>query len=198
MLPSEFIDQNVFQELKETKQAEGKLLGKISPRKVTYKAVCLPVLDSTAELAWGPAHEVESPVALPGEKRREGLDKDYIGCWSPISLVTSPNVGLMLTEGKEQSQKPKYLLSLLSLKERWQVLNIWYNSASLVKYFSHALMSLWDKLHAGETKQTVFEVKKKKKRHHTTTQQEATHRLAEVNALHFPLKSKHPTSLQKS
>lgn len=69
----------------------------------------------------------------------------------------------MLTEGKEQSQKPKYLLSLLSLKERWQVLNIWYDSASLVKYFSHALMSLWDKLHAGETKQTVFEVKKKKK-----------------------------------
>lgn len=51
MLPSEFIDQNMFQELKETKQAEGKLLGKISPQKVMYKAVCLPVLDSTAELA---------------------------------------------------------------------------------------------------------------------------------------------------
>lgn len=51
--------------------AEGKLLGKISPWEVTYKGACFPGLDSSTVLAFSHTHEVESPIAFPGEKRKE-------------------------------------------------------------------------------------------------------------------------------
>lgn len=53
------------------RQTEGKLLGKISTWEVTYKGASFPGLDSSTDLAFSHTHEVESPIAFPGENRRE-------------------------------------------------------------------------------------------------------------------------------
>lgn len=73
-----FIEQ-VFQGSKEMRQIEGQLLGKIRPWEVMCKGACLPELDSSTDLAFSCTHEVESPIAFPGEKIEE-LETEHIEC----------------------------------------------------------------------------------------------------------------------
>lgn len=85
MLPSKFIEQ-VFQGSKEMRRIEGQLLRKISPWEVTRTGACLPGLDSSTDLAFSHTHEVESPIAFPGEKREE-LDTEHIQFLTSLAQV---------------------------------------------------------------------------------------------------------------
>lgn len=90
------------------RQTEGKLLGKVSPWEITYKGTCLLGLESSMDLAFSQAHEVESPIAFPVKKKRrirESICSAEALHWPKCWL-----------EKKNNLQKPKYSLLLLSLK----------------------------------------------------------------------------------